>query len=82
MLLACCGHLQLADLPAPLAVEQPTICEEVLAHVDVPDDHPDDDAIKAYLEIREIAIVAAARVDLGRACIVKQRTDYAGKGSE
>lgn len=80
MLLASCEHLRLAELPAPLRVEQPTTCEEVLAHVDVPGDHPDDDAIKAYLEIRQVAIVAAVRVDIGRECIVKQRTDYAGRG--
>jgi len=81
MLLASCGHLNLADLPAPLAVDQPTTCEEILAHVDVPDDKPDDDAIAAYLANRLVAIVAADRVDLGRECVAKQRTDYAAKGS-
>jgi len=81
MLLASCSHLNLAELPAPLAVDQPTTCGEILAHVDVPDDKPDDDAIAAYLANRLVAIIASARVDLGRECIVKQRTDYAGKGS-
>jgi hypothetical protein len=81
MLLASCGHFNLAELPAPLQVEQPTICEEVLAHVEVPDDKPEDDAITAYLENRELLIVASSRIDLGRECIAKQRTDYAGKGS-
>jgi hypothetical protein len=82
MLLASCGHLNLADLPAPLKVDQPTVCEEVLAPVAVPDDKPEDDAIMAYLEHRELLIEASARIDLGRECIAKQRTDYAGKGSD
>lgn len=80
MLLASCGHLSLADLPAPLKVDQPTVCEEVLAPIDVPEDHPDDDAIAAYLENRLDLIIAADRIDAGRDCIRDQRLGYAGKG--
>lgn len=83
MLLCCCSrHLPLADLPAPLRVNQPGTCEEILQHVAVPDDQPGDDAIKAYLQNRAAAIVASAEVDLGRACLEKQRADYAGKGGK
>ena len=81
MLLACCSaHLPLDSLPAPLSVDQPTVCEEILAPVPVPDDRPEDPAIPAYLENRKAAIVASAEVELGRECIKKQRTDYAGRG--
>jgi hypothetical protein len=80
MLLASCNHVSLAELPAPLQVDQPTVCEEVLAHVEVPIHTADDDAISAYLEMTEVAINASERVDLGRECIRDQRLDYAGKG--
>jgi hypothetical protein len=81
MLLASCAqHLSLAELPAPLQVAQPTVCEEILEPVAVPEDRPEDDAIKAYLANRAAAIVASAEVELGRACITQQRTDYAGTG--
>lgn len=82
LLLGCCNrHLPLDSLPAPLIVDQPTTCEEILAPVAVPDDQPEDDAIRAYLENRKAAIVASAEVDLGRECIKRQRQDYAGKGN-
>lgn len=82
MLLASCGrHVSLADLPAPLKVEQPTVCEDVLAPIAVPEFGPEADAIEAYLAMEATAITASATVDLGRECIKRQRHDYAGKGS-
>ena len=82
MLLASCGHLKLADLPAPLRVELPTTCEDILAKIDVPTFGPDDDAIEAYLTMEAVAIAATSEVDIGRECLVKQRGDYAGKGGK
>jgi hypothetical protein len=81
MLLASCGrHVSLADLPAPLQVDQPSTCEEVLAPVPVPTFGPEADAIEAYLAMEATAITASAEVDLGRECIARQRQGYAGKG--
>jgi hypothetical protein len=80
MLLACCSHRNLADLPAPLQVDLPTTCEDILAPVPVPVDSPDDDQLDAYFKNRAAAIVASATVDLGRNCLRDQRQDYAGKG--
>lgn len=80
MLLASCGRINLAELPAPLQVEQPVTCEAILEPVAVPEDHPGDDAIAAYLENRLALIIAADRIDAGRDCIRDQRLGYAGKG--
>lgn len=80
MPLASCAGVNLNDLPAPLKVDQPQICEDVLAPIAVPDDSPEDDAIGAYLSNRLALINAADEVDAGRACLRDQRTGYAGKG--
>lgn len=81
MLLACCSRINLADLPAPLKVDQPTICEDVLTAPAIPPARPEDDAIGAFLENRAVAIVAVATIKAGRECIRDERQDYAGKGS-
>ncbi len=41
---------------------------------------PNDDAIRAYLAMEAVAIIASAEIELVRACLMKQREDYAGKG--
>ena len=78
MLLACCSHN--ADFAAPLKVDQPTICEDVLTPPAIPAARPDDDAIAAFLENRAGLIVAVATIVAGRDCVRDQRQLYAGKG--
>lgn len=80
MPLASCAGVNLADLPAPLKVDQPQACEDVLAPIEVPEDRSEDDAIGAYLANRLALINAADEVDAGRACLRDQRAGYAGKG--
>lgn len=80
MLLASCGHLKLADLPAPLKVELPTTCEDILTAIELPAFGRDDDAIPAFLAMEAVAIGQAGIIELAHACLVKQREDYAGKG--
>jgi hypothetical protein len=77
MLLACCSHN--ADFAAPLAVDQPTVCEDVLTPPQIPAVGPDDDAIGAFLQNRAVAIVAVATIVAGRDCIRDQRQLYSGK---
>lgn len=81
LLTSCGGRINLADLPAPLEVDQPTVCEDVLIAPTIPPARPEDDAIGAFLENRAVAIVAVATIKAGRECIRDQRQDYAGKGS-
>lgn len=80
MLLGACRAHNPAELPAPLRVDQPEICEEILEPVDRPAFGPDDDAVEAYLQRDAATIVANERIKAGRACIRDQRQKYAGKG--
>src|SRR4051794_2212887 len=81
LLLASCSSWRPGeDLPAPLAVDLPVICEELLDPPPLPPNRgPDGDAIAAYLENRETAVVAVATIVAGRDCIRDQRQLYAGK---
>lgn len=79
MLLAGCVHDR-ESLPAPLRVELPEICEQILEPVDLAEFGPESDAVGAFLQRDAEAIVANERIKGGRACIRDQRQEYAGHG--
>lgn len=81
LLLSCCGR-RLADLPAPLRVDQPKICEEILREVARPTFGAEADAIGAFLQRDAATIEANERIKAGRACVRDQRQDYAGQAGE
>lgn len=79
LLLGNCVHT--ADtLPAPLRVDLPEICEQILEPVDLRAFGAEEDAIAAFLEAEAAAIVANERIKAGRACVREQRQQYAGRG--
>src|SRR3569623_1199324 len=80
MLLASCGpnlHQRLADLAAPLRVDVPTTCEELLEQIPLPLFGPDDDARPAYVAMEAVAIEQSGVIELARECLRRQRLDYA-----
>ena len=87
MILTLCGcaslnSLRKQDLPAPLKVALPDICELILTPVDMPDVRPGrDDANVAFMKDEAALIVANERIKGGRACVHDMRQDYQGKGT-
>lgn len=84
MALALCGCASLdrfrkSELPAPLKVSMPDICELILTPVAMPDVGPKDDARVAFMKDEAALIVANERINGGRACVQDMREDYAGK---
>lgn len=80
-LISCGPASRLHELAAPLRVDLPTTCEEILARLDLPKFGADHDAVEAFLTMEAVAMYAAAEIDLARECLVRQRLDYAGKGT-
>ncbi|MFT4117451.1 hypothetical protein [Bradyrhizobium sp.] len=81
MLLASCGP-RLADLAPPLRVDIPVTCEDLLEQIPLPAFGPDDDAVQAFLWVEAIAIEQNGVIALARACLRRQRSDYAAKGDK
>jgi len=67
-----------ADLPAPLQVQVPDICERVLEPVGMPPVTPRDDARVAFMKDEAALITANERIKGGRACVQDMRSGYAG----
>jgi hypothetical protein len=81
MLLASCAP-RLAELVAPLRVDLPTTCEDLLERIPLPVFGPDDDAIQGFLQLEAIVIEQHGVIALARECLGRQRLDYAGKGDK
>jgi hypothetical protein len=83
LLASCSASWRGEGLPAALAVDQPSICEDVLDPPRLPPKPGrDDDAIAALVENRGTAKVAIETIVAGRSCIRDQRQLYAGKGGD
>jgi hypothetical protein len=78
MLCGCASKF--AELPPPLQVALPEICEKILEPVDMPDVGPDDDAHDAFVKDEAALIVANERIKAGKACVRDLRQEYAGHG--
>lgn len=84
MALALCGCAGLdkpfrKELPAPLKVALPDICELILTPVEMPAVGPKDDARVAFMKDEAALLVANERIKGGRACVRDMRQDYRGK---
>lgn len=85
MALSTCGCASLSsfrkeELPAPLKVVLPDICELILTPVDMPDvlGKPAD---VAFMRDEAALVVANERIKGGRACVRDMRQGYQGKGN-
>ena len=71
---------RLDSVPAPLAVDLPDICEQILKPVPLPDIRPDDDARVAFMRDDAALLEANDRIVTGGNCLRDQRRGYGGKG--
>lgn len=76
LLLAACAD-DPNKLPAPLQVEIPDTCEQLLAQVPIPGG-PKDDARVVARQRRAALITANAEIGAGRNCMADVRQKYSG----